>query len=104
MRSAWLPTDQGITFPVDQVVNDTQPIFYYCGTPTHCEKGMFGIINPPQASNPSNSVAGMMPAMAQNVGLVLCMLSVVLTVFIELFYGCHGIVHQHDDYEQHHGC
>jgi plastocyanin len=58
--------EQNKTFTFDQVVNDTQPIFYYCGTPTHCEKGMFGIINPPMASSSSNSVAGMMPAMAQN--------------------------------------
>lgn len=29
---------------VTQVVNDTNPTFFYCGTPTHCEKGMFGIM------------------------------------------------------------
>jgi hypothetical protein len=29
---------------VTQVVNDTNPTFYYCGVPTHCEKGMFGIM------------------------------------------------------------
>jgi hypothetical protein len=34
---------------VTQVVNDTNPVFYYCGTPGHCEKGMFGIINPPNS-------------------------------------------------------
>ncbi|EKM55394.1 uncharacterized protein PHACADRAFT_255995 [Phanerochaete carnosa HHB-10118-sp] len=57
--------NQGFTF--DQVVNDTNPVFYYCGTPTHCEKGMFGIINPPSISNNANtSVASMMPAMVAN--------------------------------------
>ena len=29
---------------VTQVVNDTNPTFFYCGTPTHCQKGMFGIM------------------------------------------------------------
>jgi hypothetical protein len=29
---------------VSQVVNDTNPLFFYCGTPTHCQKGMFGIM------------------------------------------------------------
>jgi hypothetical protein len=46
---------------VSQVVNDTSPTFYYCGTPTHCEKGMFGIINPPNAYQQPSSLAAMMP-------------------------------------------
>jgi plastocyanin len=58
--------EQNKSFTFTQVVNDTNPIFFYCGTPGHCEKGMFGIVNPPQATNAANSVAGMMPAMLQN--------------------------------------
>ncbi|GJE87211.1 hypothetical protein PsYK624_032940 [Phanerochaete sordida] len=56
--------NQGFTF--DQVVNDTNPVFYYCGTPGHCEKGMFGIINPPSVYNAPTSVMNMMPAMVSN--------------------------------------
>jgi len=58
--------EQNKPFMFNQVVNDTNTTFFYCGTPGHCEKGMFGIINPPMATNPGNSVAGMMPAMMQN--------------------------------------
>lgn len=29
----------------NQVINDTQPIWFYCGIPGHCEAGMFGGIN-----------------------------------------------------------
>jgi len=28
-------------------VNDTKPIWFYCGFPGHCEAGMVGVINPP---------------------------------------------------------
>lgn len=28
-------------------VNDTTPIWFFCGFPTHCEMGMVGVINPP---------------------------------------------------------
>ncbi|KAF8520230.1 hypothetical protein BU17DRAFT_65574 [Hysterangium stoloniferum] len=35
--------DKGTVY--SQVVNDTKPIWFYCGTPTHCEKGMFGGVN-----------------------------------------------------------
>lgn len=27
-------------------VNTTDPIFFYCGFPSHCELGMVGVINP----------------------------------------------------------
>lgn len=27
--------EQNVGFMFDQVVNDTNPVFYYCGTPTH---------------------------------------------------------------------
>ncbi|KAG6832380.1 hypothetical protein H0H92_002648 [Tricholoma furcatifolium] len=52
--------NQGFTFT--QVVNDTNPVFFYCGTPGHCEKGMFGIINPPSAFGSATSVAASMQA------------------------------------------
>lgn len=52
--------EQNQSFVFTQVVNDTNPTFYYCGTPTHCEKGMFGIINPPNAIGAPTSVSGMM--------------------------------------------
>ncbi|KAI0798073.1 hypothetical protein C8Q75DRAFT_801965 [Abortiporus biennis] len=59
--------DKDFTF--DQVVNDTNPVFFYCGTPGHCQKGMFGIINPPSAATPdtNTSMANMMSSiMAAN--------------------------------------
>ncbi|KZT68962.1 hypothetical protein DAEQUDRAFT_745385 [Daedalea quercina L-15889] len=57
--------DMGATFT--ETVNDTNPVFYYCATPGHCEKGMFGVINPPSVDNNANtSVASMMPAMMAN--------------------------------------
>jgi plastocyanin len=28
-------------------INDTNPIFFYCVIPTHCQAGMSGVINPP---------------------------------------------------------
>lgn len=46
------------------MVNDTNPTFFYCGTPTHCQKGMFGIINPPNAYMQSTSVGMMMSSLA----------------------------------------
>jgi len=58
--------EQNKSFTFTQVVNDTNPTFFYCGTPEHCEKGMFGMINPPMAQSMANSVAGMMPSMMQN--------------------------------------
>ncbi|KAJ6577739.1 hypothetical protein B0H19DRAFT_931889, partial [Mycena capillaripes] len=54
-------------FVFTQVVNDTKPIYYYCGTATHCEKGMFGVINPAMAAPGSpSSLGGMMSSMAAN--------------------------------------
>ncbi|KAH7916046.1 hypothetical protein BJ138DRAFT_996735 [Hygrophoropsis aurantiaca] len=59
--------EQNKTFTFSQMVNDTNATFFYCGTPGHCEKGMFGIINPPNAVPGSNtSVASMMSGMASN--------------------------------------
>jgi plastocyanin len=61
----FLSGEQNKTFVFTQVVNDTNPTFYYCGTPTHCQKGMFGIINPPNAYMQPGSVAMMMPSLAE---------------------------------------
>ncbi|KAH8980959.1 hypothetical protein EDB86DRAFT_2978267 [Lactarius hatsudake] len=56
--------EQNMGFTFTQVVNDTNPTFYYCGTPTHCQKGMFGIINPPNAFQQPGSASNMMPSIA----------------------------------------
>jgi len=37
------------TFQV--VVKNTDPMWFYCGTPTHCQAGMSGVINPPESGN-----------------------------------------------------
>jgi plastocyanin len=58
--------EQNKGFMFTQVVNDTNPTFFYCGTPTHCQKGMFGIINPPNALGSPMSVSGMMQSIAAN--------------------------------------
>jgi len=58
--------EQNLSFVFTQVVNDTNTTFFYCGTPTHCEKGMFGIINPPSAFQAPTSVSGMMPTVISN--------------------------------------
>lgn len=59
--------EQNKSFVFQQMVNDTNSTFFYCGTPGHCQKGMFGIINPPNAAMGSNmSLSSMMPAMAAN--------------------------------------
>jgi len=58
--------EQNKGFVFTQVVNDTNPLFFYCGTPTHCEKGMFGIINPPNALGSPTSAANMMAPLASN--------------------------------------
>jgi len=39
--------NQSAPFSWSIVVNDTKPIWFYCGIPTHCQKGMFGVINGP---------------------------------------------------------
>lgn len=58
---------QNKSFVFTQVVNDTNPTFYYCGVATHCEKGMFGVINPAMAlPGAPTSLGGMMSSMAAN--------------------------------------
>ncbi|KZP24852.1 hypothetical protein FIBSPDRAFT_735205 [Athelia psychrophila] len=59
--------EQNTSFTFSQVVNDTNTTFFYCGTTGHCEKGMFGMINPPSVGQGQlGSVAAMMPAMMTN--------------------------------------
>ncbi|OJT15863.1 hypothetical protein TRAPUB_1404 [Trametes pubescens] len=58
--------EQNAPFTFTQVVNSTDPVFYYCGTPGHCQKGMFGIINPPSVYNAASSVSQMMGSAVSN--------------------------------------
>ncbi|KAK0620826.1 hypothetical protein B0T14DRAFT_538097 [Immersiella caudata] len=45
--SGGFTTSSGQNSNVFQVtINTTDPIFFYCGFPTHCESGMSGVINP----------------------------------------------------------
>ncbi|RXW24150.1 hypothetical protein EST38_g1725 [Candolleomyces aberdarensis] len=37
---------QNKDFVFTQVVNETSPTYFFCATATHCQKGMFGIVNP----------------------------------------------------------
>ena len=68
--------EQNSGFTFDQVVNDTNPVFYYCGTPTHCQKGMFGVINPPAGFVGSpETVDAMMPSMVSNSSTLSAMMS-----------------------------
>ncbi|KAL0071443.1 hypothetical protein AAF712_001300 [Marasmius tenuissimus] len=53
-------------FVYTQVVNDTKPTFYFCGVPSHCQKGMFGMVNPPSEFGGATSVGGMMQDMMAN--------------------------------------
>ncbi|KAF7793024.1 hypothetical protein EIP86_004129 [Pleurotus ostreatoroseus] len=68
--------EQNSGFTFDQVVNDTNPVFYYCGTPGHCQKGMFGVINPPAGFVGSpETVDAMMPSMVSNSSTLSAMMS-----------------------------
>ncbi|KAF9227965.1 hypothetical protein BS17DRAFT_813828 [Gyrodon lividus] len=67
MDAPFASGQQNKSFVFTQTVNTTNTTFYYCGTPGHCPKGMFGIINPPNAAMGSNtSLSGMIPAMVAN--------------------------------------
>ncbi|KAI6044595.1 hypothetical protein EDC04DRAFT_2561175 [Pisolithus marmoratus] len=67
MDSPFTSGGQNKSFVFQRTVNDTNSTYYYCGTPGHCQKGMFGIINPPNAAVGNNmSLSNMMPAMAAN--------------------------------------
>lgn len=62
---AFASGEQNMGFQFQETVNDTNPVFYYCGTPGHCEAGMWGVLNP-TTSNSTDSVANMMPQMISN--------------------------------------
>jgi len=47
-------------FVFTQVVNDTNPLYFHCAVPGHCQKGMFGVINPPSNFGAATSVSLMM--------------------------------------------
>ncbi|KII88570.1 hypothetical protein PLICRDRAFT_110588 [Plicaturopsis crispa FD-325 SS-3] len=64
--TAFASGTQNKPFSFTQVVNDTNTTFFYCGTPGHCQKGMFGIINPPNAAGAATSVSGMMSNMTSS--------------------------------------
>lgn len=53
-------------FIFTQVVTTTDPTFFHCGVATHCQRGMFGIINPPSALSSSTSILNAMPGMASS--------------------------------------
>jgi len=53
-------------FVFEQVVNDTNPTFFHCAVPTHCQKGMFGIINPSSNFGSGTSVSLMMSQWASS--------------------------------------
>ncbi|KAJ5342594.1 hypothetical protein N7541_011718 [Penicillium brevicompactum] len=45
--SGFLPTTQESRTVFTVTINDTRPIWYYCGQVGHCQAGMVGVINPP---------------------------------------------------------
>jgi len=51
-------------FEFTQVVNSTEPTYFFCNTPTHCQKGMFGIINPRTNFGAATSVGLLAPELA----------------------------------------
>jgi len=55
---------QNKDFVFTQVVNDTNPTYFHCGTPGHCQKGMFGVINPTSAFGMPTSFSGMIQDMS----------------------------------------
>ncbi|GAA5863308.1 hypothetical protein JCM3774_000852 [Rhodotorula dairenensis] len=46
---------QNAGFEFSVPVKDESTIYYFCGVPTHCQKGMFGLINGAVADHPSDS-------------------------------------------------
>ena len=53
IKSGFMPVTAGAAnIPVFSVlVNDTSPVWIYCGQPGHCQKGMAMVINENQSSN-----------------------------------------------------
>ncbi|GAA5983384.1 hypothetical protein JCM10908_000263 [Rhodotorula pacifica] len=46
---------QNAGFEFSVPVTDFSTVYYYCGVPNHCQKGMFGLINGAVAEQPSDS-------------------------------------------------
>lgn len=86
---------QNESFTFTQVINSTDPTFFYCGVPTHCQKGMFGIINPPSALVSNMSVGSMMPTMVSNVRILFILFC---TQPNELFSDLTGLDHLDDEH------
>jgi plastocyanin len=61
---------QNKDFEFTQVVNDTTPLYFFCGTPGHCQKGMFGIVNPTTNFAAATSVSSRMQSIAANNSVV----------------------------------
>jgi hypothetical protein len=57
---------QNKDFVFTQLVNDTKPTYFFCATATHCQKGMFGIINPVALPGAQTSVSNMMSTLISN--------------------------------------
>jgi plastocyanin len=53
-------------FVFTQVVNNTEPTYFYCAAPTHCQKGMFGVINPAASFGSPTSFGSMLPQLSAN--------------------------------------
>jgi hypothetical protein len=52
IKSGFMPVSPGGPIPVFSVlVNDTNPIWLYCGQVGHCQKGMAMVINEKESSN-----------------------------------------------------
>ncbi|KAF6765168.1 glycoamidase [Ephemerocybe angulata] len=57
---------QNKDFVFTQVVNETSPTYFFCGTPGHCQKGMYGVVNPSTNFNSFSSVSGQMQSIMAN--------------------------------------
>lgn len=55
---------QNKDFVFTQVVNTTEPTYFFCATPSHCQKGMFGIINPTTKFASASSIGVQMRSLA----------------------------------------
>lgn len=102
---------------VTQAVNDTNPVFFYCGTPGHCQQGMFGIMyvslalvkmlfyskrrnfsNPPNDFGSATSVSASMQSIGANVRFLLYDLLFFLKLFSEFQHCCLCLLHLQQNY------
>ncbi|KAJ6024656.1 cupredoxin [Penicillium herquei] len=49
--SGFVPTSEESKTVFTLTINNTDPIWYYCGQEGHCQAGMVGVINPPSGGN-----------------------------------------------------